>query len=90
MISTGLPHLIIPFVDRAVMMDVDHERRAYVAELADAYDCDSAALVAAGVVPVAHANDGGGSIRYYELAQGVPNHAHATPRRPRRRRTPSP
>jgi trans-2,3-dihydro-3-hydroxyanthranilate isomerase len=47
-ISTGLPHLVIPFVDRAVMMDVDHERRAYVAELADAYDCDSAALVAPG------------------------------------------
>jgi trans-2,3-dihydro-3-hydroxyanthranilate isomerase len=47
-ISTGLPHLIIPFRDRAVMMDVDHERRAYVAELADAYDCDSAALVAPG------------------------------------------
>ncbi len=47
-ISTGLPHLIIPFRDRAVMMDVDHERRAYVAELTDAYDCDSAALVAPG------------------------------------------
>ena len=47
-ISTGLPHLIIPFVDRALMMDVDHERRSYVAELADAYDCDSAALVAPG------------------------------------------
>jgi trans-2,3-dihydro-3-hydroxyanthranilate isomerase len=47
-ISTGLPHLVIPFVDRAVMMDVDHERRAYVAEITDAYDCDSAALVAPG------------------------------------------
>jgi trans-2,3-dihydro-3-hydroxyanthranilate isomerase len=47
-ISTGLPHLIIPFRDRAVMMDVDHERRSYVAELTDAYDCDSAALIAPG------------------------------------------
>jgi trans-2,3-dihydro-3-hydroxyanthranilate isomerase len=47
-ISTGLPHLLIPFRDRAVMMDVDHERRAYVAELTDAYDCDSAALIAPG------------------------------------------
>lgn len=47
-ISTGLPHLIIPFVDRAVMADVDHERREYVAELCQAYDCDSAALVAPG------------------------------------------
>jgi trans-2,3-dihydro-3-hydroxyanthranilate isomerase len=47
-ISTGLPHLLIPFRDRAVMMDVDHERRSYVAELTDAYDCDSAALIAPG------------------------------------------
>jgi trans-2,3-dihydro-3-hydroxyanthranilate isomerase len=47
-ISTGLPHLVIPFLDRTVMLDVDHERRAYVAELAVAYDCDSAALVAPG------------------------------------------
>lgn len=47
-ISTGLPHLIVPFLDRAVMVDVDHERREYVAELCQAYDCDSAALVAPG------------------------------------------
>ncbi|MEA2623136.1 MAG: trans-2,3-dihydro-3-hydroxyanthranilate isomerase [Chloroflexota bacterium] len=47
-ISTGLPHLVIPFVDREVMADVDHERREYVAELCQAYDCDSAALVAPG------------------------------------------
>jgi trans-2,3-dihydro-3-hydroxyanthranilate isomerase len=47
-ISTGLPHLIIPFVDRAVMVDVDSERREYVAEVCQAYDCDSAALIAPG------------------------------------------
>jgi trans-2,3-dihydro-3-hydroxyanthranilate isomerase len=47
-ISTGLPHLIIPFVDRAVMADVDRERREYVADLCQAYDADSAALVAPG------------------------------------------
>jgi trans-2,3-dihydro-3-hydroxyanthranilate isomerase len=47
-ITTGLPHLIIPFVDRAVMADIDMERREYVAELCQAYDCDSAALVAPG------------------------------------------
>ena len=47
-ISTGLPHLIVPFVDRAVMVDVDRDRREYVAELCQAYDCDSAALVAPG------------------------------------------
>jgi trans-2,3-dihydro-3-hydroxyanthranilate isomerase len=47
-ISTGLPHLIIPFVDRAVMVDVDHERREHVAEICQTYDCDSAALVAPG------------------------------------------
>jgi trans-2,3-dihydro-3-hydroxyanthranilate isomerase len=47
-ISTGLPHLIVPFADREVMLDIDHERRAYVAEICRSYDCDSAALVAAG------------------------------------------
>lgn len=47
-ITTGLPHLIVPFVDRAVMVDIDMERREYVAELCQAYDCDSAALVAPG------------------------------------------
>lgn len=47
-ISTGLPHLIVPFMERAVLADVDHDRREYVAELCQAYDCDSAALVAPG------------------------------------------
>jgi trans-2,3-dihydro-3-hydroxyanthranilate isomerase len=47
-ISTGLPHLIIPFVEREVMVDVAQDRREYVAELCQAYDCDSAALVAPG------------------------------------------
>jgi trans-2,3-dihydro-3-hydroxyanthranilate isomerase len=47
-ISTGLPHLVVPFLDRAVFVDVDHERREYVGELCQAYDCDSAALVAPG------------------------------------------
>jgi trans-2,3-dihydro-3-hydroxyanthranilate isomerase len=47
-ISTGLPHLIVPFVDREVLFDVDHERREFVAEICRSYDCDSAALVAAG------------------------------------------
>ena len=32
-ISAGLPHLIVPFADREVLMDVDHERRQYVAEI---------------------------------------------------------
>ena len=44
----GFPHLIIPFADRAVMADVDRERREYVADLCQAYDCDSAALVGPG------------------------------------------
>jgi trans-2,3-dihydro-3-hydroxyanthranilate isomerase len=47
-ISTGLPHLVVPFMERAVLADVDHDRREYVAELCQAYDCDSAALVAPG------------------------------------------
>jgi trans-2,3-dihydro-3-hydroxyanthranilate isomerase len=47
-ISTGLPHLVVPFLERAVLADVDHDRREYVAELCQAYDCDSAALVAPG------------------------------------------
>jgi len=47
-ISTGLPHLIVPFADRDVMADIDHERREYVAEVCRSYDCDSAALVSAG------------------------------------------
>jgi trans-2,3-dihydro-3-hydroxyanthranilate isomerase len=47
-ISTGLPHLVVPFLDRGVLHDVDHERRTWVAELCEAYDCDSAALVAPG------------------------------------------
>jgi predicted PhzF superfamily epimerase YddE/YHI9 len=47
-ISTGLPHLIVPFVDRAVMLDVDHERRRAVAEICQSLGVDSAALVAPG------------------------------------------
>jgi trans-2,3-dihydro-3-hydroxyanthranilate isomerase len=47
-ISTGLPHLIVPFVDRAVMLDVDHERRQAVAEICQSLGVDSAALVAPG------------------------------------------
>jgi trans-2,3-dihydro-3-hydroxyanthranilate isomerase len=47
-ISTGLPHLIIPFAERAVMADIDAGRREYVAELCRTYDCDSAALIAPG------------------------------------------
>jgi trans-2,3-dihydro-3-hydroxyanthranilate isomerase len=47
-ISTGLPHLIVPFADRAVMADVDHQRRSYVAEICGSLGCDSAALVAPG------------------------------------------
>ncbi|MFN8622761.1 MAG: PhzF family phenazine biosynthesis protein [Chloroflexota bacterium] len=66
-ISTGLPHLVIPFKDRAVMMDVDHERRAYVAELADAYDCDSAALVAPGTSGAIA--DATVSVRIFDSAQ---------------------
>ncbi len=47
-ISAGLPHLIVPIADREVLMDIDHERRSYVAEICHAMGCDSAALVAAG------------------------------------------
>jgi trans-2,3-dihydro-3-hydroxyanthranilate isomerase len=47
-ISTGLPHLIIPFVERAVMIDIDPERRDHVAEICSSLGCDSAALVAPG------------------------------------------
>ncbi len=47
-ISAGLPHLIVPIADRDVLMDIDHERRSYVAEICHAMGCDSAALVAAG------------------------------------------
>ena len=47
-ISAGLPHLIVPIADREVLMDIDHERRAYVAEICHAMGCDSAALVAPG------------------------------------------
>jgi trans-2,3-dihydro-3-hydroxyanthranilate isomerase len=47
-ISTGLPHLIVPFVDRAVMLDVDHERRQAVAEICRSAGVDSAVLVAPG------------------------------------------
>jgi trans-2,3-dihydro-3-hydroxyanthranilate isomerase len=47
-ISTGLPHLIVPFVDRAVMLDVDHEQRQAVAEICRSLGVDSAVLVAPG------------------------------------------
>jgi len=47
-ISTGLPHLIVPFVDRAVMLDVDHEQRQAVAEICQSLGVDSAVLVAPG------------------------------------------
>lgn len=47
-ISTGLPHLIVPFVDRAVMLDVDHERRQAVTEICRSFGVDSAVLVAPG------------------------------------------
>ncbi len=47
-ISTGLPHLIVPFVDRAVMLDVDHEQRQAVAEICRSVGVDSAVLVAPG------------------------------------------
>ncbi len=47
-ISAGLPHLIVPIADREVLMDIDHERRGYVAEICHAMGCDSAALVAPG------------------------------------------
>jgi len=47
-ISTGLPHLIVAIADRAVMADVDHQRRSYVAEICRSLGCDSAALVAPG------------------------------------------
>ncbi len=47
-ISTGLPHLIVPFLDRAVMLDVDHEQRQAVAEICRSVGVDSAVLVAPG------------------------------------------
>ena len=47
-ISTGLPHLIIPFSDRDVMTDIEEERQSDVSGLLEAYDCDSAALLAPG------------------------------------------
>jgi trans-2,3-dihydro-3-hydroxyanthranilate isomerase len=47
-ISTGLPHLIVPFVDRTVMLDVDHEQRQAVAEICHSLGVDSAVLVAPG------------------------------------------
>jgi trans-2,3-dihydro-3-hydroxyanthranilate isomerase len=47
-ISAGLPHLIVPIVDRDVLMEIDHERRSYVAEICHALGCDSAALVSSG------------------------------------------
>jgi trans-2,3-dihydro-3-hydroxyanthranilate isomerase len=47
-ISTGLPHLIVPFVDRAVMLDVDHEQRQAVAEICRSVGVDSAVLVGPG------------------------------------------
>jgi trans-2,3-dihydro-3-hydroxyanthranilate isomerase len=47
-ISTGLPHLIVPFVDRAVLLDVEHERRLEVTEICRSLGVDSAVLLAAG------------------------------------------
>ena len=47
-ISTGLPHLIVPFLDRTVMLDVDHEQRQAVAEICRSVGVDSAVLVAPG------------------------------------------
>lgn len=47
-ISTGLPHLIVPFVDRAVMLEVDHQRRQAVTEICQSLGVDSAVLVAPG------------------------------------------
>jgi trans-2,3-dihydro-3-hydroxyanthranilate isomerase len=47
-ISTGLPHLIVPFVERAVMADIDHERLHDVTQLVSSWGCDSTALVGPG------------------------------------------
>lgn len=53
-ISTGLPFLIVPVEDRAMLEDVSNERSHQVADFAASYGADSAALVApgnSGVVP---------------------------------------
>jgi trans-2,3-dihydro-3-hydroxyanthranilate isomerase len=47
-ISTGLPHLIVPFLDRAVMADIDPELSEHVAEVCSSFGCESAALIAPG------------------------------------------
>jgi trans-2,3-dihydro-3-hydroxyanthranilate isomerase len=47
-ISTGLPHLIIPFRDRTSLEEVERERVASLAEFASGYGSDSCALIAPG------------------------------------------
>lgn len=47
-ISTGLPFLVVPVEDRAMLEDVSNERSHQVADFAASYGSDSAALVAPG------------------------------------------
>ncbi len=47
-VSTGLPHLVVPFADRKAMLGIAEARRSQVATCAHALGCDSAALVARG------------------------------------------
>jgi trans-2,3-dihydro-3-hydroxyanthranilate isomerase len=66
-ISTGLPHLIIPFRDRVEMEEVDRERETALAEFASGYGCDSCALIApggSGAVPDAVA-----SVRLFDASR---------------------
>ena len=57
-LSTGLPHLVVPLLDRDVLMDIDLGRRAQVAPVCRTHGCDSAALVAPGSSGVVADADG--------------------------------
>lgn len=47
-ISTGLPFLVVPIRDLEVLSEIDRERSTAVANFAEAYGCDSLALIASG------------------------------------------
>ena len=47
-VSCGLPFLVVPFRDIAMLSDLDTDRADEVGRIAGEYGCDSAALIAAG------------------------------------------